>query len=72
MKPTTWKQIQQRLEENMRYMNDDNLDHDEFLLMESENETMGWISLAEGKNKAFEKYEQRISIQIQAEDDNID
>ena len=72
MKPSTWKQIQERLEENMRYMDDENTDHDEYNLMLSENETMGWISQAEGKGKAFEKYEERIAIQIQAEGDGIE
>lgn len=72
LKPSTWKNIQQRLEENMRYMNSDDTLQDEYNRIESENETMGWISLAEGKNRAFEKYEERIAIQIQAEEDGID
>ena len=38
-----------RLEENMRYMNDENTDHDAYQLMLSENESMGWITLSEGK-----------------------
>ena len=72
MKPTTWKVIQVRLEENMRYMSDDDLEHDEFENMSMENETMGWICKAEGRGKAFEKYQERIAIQIQAEEDGID
>jgi len=71
MKPTTWMQIQNRLEENMRHMSNYE-DQDEYDRMESENETMEWISICEGKRSAFTKYQQRIAIQIQAEEDNID
>jgi hypothetical protein len=72
MKPTTWKQIQERLEENLKYMASDDTLQDEYDIMTGENETMEWISNAEGRGKAFTKYYQAIGIQIQCEEDNID
>ena len=71
MNKKTWDNIKSRLEENMRYMNDENTDHDEYNLMLSENETMKWISTLEGKGKDFIKYEQGIAVNIQCEEDNI-
>ena len=72
MNKITWDNIKDRLEENMRYMNDENTDHDEYNLMLSENETMEWISTLEGKGKAFINYQQGIAVNIQCEEDNID
>ena len=70
MKPSTFKEIQERLLENMRFMNDENTDHDEYNLMLSENETMGWICLSEGKGKAFEEYEELIRIELEDQEQN--
>ena len=68
MKPETWKSIQERLEENLRNMNNPDCLDPVYTEMVMENETMGWICLSEGKGKAFEKYQQKIGLQIEIEE----
>jgi len=71
MKPKTYQQMKDRFFENVQNMYNDDCPSNEFDIMTGENETMQWIAQSEGKNKDFEKWNQRCCVEVQAREDGL-